>query len=292
MKRLIVESKNDKAFVEALLLHLEPNNEVIAKNIVHALDKEGNGTSRGLSKSLLEKTLRDTLDEISLNPANGDIQIGILIDADREKNGAGIQNRLIFVNEVMNEVFGENPNFIQPCVCKNDFKTITVETPDTFETITIQIGCHFVNINGEGELENVLMAIADKDKAFAANCLEAWRNCYTEKLAHIPSNMHITNIDSLDDKQLVKVWQEFFKIYDVFLEQEFDRWYIQFYHKFDTVKRTKRGNSAIDTDFEFIFLGKENNGKQVAPRYRDMYDFDNKTCNEFQELCGFLKAFL
>ena len=295
MKRIIVESKNDKAFFEGLLKHIAPSSDIDFVNVFDGLEyeKEDGTLVRGLSQSSLQKALGRA--KVMIENKRSTIQIGILIDADKTNIGpkgmlGGIENRLQSVNEAVKAVFGVSPNFTKMCCAKSDFKTISVET-DTFETIDIEIACHFVNVNGEGELETLLRAIAYKDKAFAANCLDAWRKCYTEKLPEIASNYHIKNIENFDEKELGKIWIEFYETYDALLEQDLDRWWVQFYHKFDTIQHNKRGNSGINTDFEFIFIGKENNGKFVEERGSTIYNY-NSPLPEFQALCNFLKAFL
>lgn len=294
MKYLIVESKNDKFFFQGLLQYLaqQEKTEVDIFEMLASLEytNDAGKEVRGLSMDTLVRALRELL---PIKTAQ--IQIGILIDADKNdigQNGmlGGIENRLKSVNEAVKAVFGESPNFTIVCNSKSDFKTISVET-NTFETIDIEIACHFVNVNGEGELETLLRAIAYKDKAFAANCLDAWRKCYTEKLPEIAENFKIKNIENFDAKELSKMWVQFYETYDALLAKDLDRWWIQFYHKFDTIQHNKRRNSGINTDFEFIFVGKENNGKFVAERGADIYNF-NSELPEFQNLCGFLNAFL
>ena len=295
MKRIIVESKNDKAFFEGLLKHIAPSSDIDFVNVFDGLEyeKEDGTLVRGLSQSSLQKALGRA--KVMIENKRSAIQIGILIDADKTNIGqpgmrGGIENRLQSVNEAVKAVFGVSPNFTEMCCAKSDFKTITVET-NIFATINIEIACHFVNVNGEGELETLLRAIAHKDKAFAANCLDAWRKCYTEKLPEIAENFKIKNIENFDAKELGKIWHEFYKTYDALLEQELDHWKTTFYHKFDTVEHGNRGKCDQNTSYEMIFTGRMNGEQRGAARYAEMYDF-NSPLPEFQALCNFLKAFL
>lgn len=295
MKRIIVESKNDKAFFEGLLKHIAPSSDIDFVNVFDGLEyeKEDGTLVRGLSQSSLQKALGRA--KVMIENKRSTIQIGILIDADKTNIGqkgmlGGIENRLKSVNEAVERVFGVSPNFTIVCNSKSDFKTISVET-DTFETIDIEIGCHFVNVNGEGELETLLRAIAYKDKAFAANCLESWRDCYKNKQNDIPTKFDIKNIENFDAKELGKMWHEFYKTYDALLEQEFNHWRTTFYHKFDTVEYGNRGKSDQNTSYEMIFTGRMNGEERGQARYPEMYNFDSKL-PEFQALSNFLKAFL
>ncbi len=295
MKRIIVESKNDKSFFEGLLNHIAPSSTINFVNIFDGLEfeKEDGTFARGLSQINLQKAL-ERAKVMAENSANT-VQIGILIDADKNNTGqkdmlGGIENRLQSVNKAIETVFGSKPNFTAMCCSKADFKTIIVET-STFETIDIEIGCHFTNVNGEGELETLLRTIAYQNKAFVANCLEAWRECYTGKMSEIPAKYHIKNLENLDAKESAKIWHEFYKIYDAFLEKEFDHWWTTFYHKFDTVEHRNRGKSDQNTSYEMIFTGRMNGEQGGAARYAEMYNF-NSELPEFKALCGFLNSFL
>ncbi|MFM2026329.1 MAG: hypothetical protein DWQ51_15410 [Microcystis wesenbergii TW10] len=56
-----------------------------------------------------------------------------------------------------------------------------------------QIGCHFLHVNEQGELETVLREIKTQDSPHA-DCVEAWRFCLAQK-----------NID-INRKKIDKLW--------------------------------------------------------------------------------------
>lgn len=161
MNTLIVESKNDKEFIEALLedIHLE-NTTVDAPSC--AIDDYS--CMNGLNKKKLVEHLKEKIDEIQKLTIQ---KIGVLIDQDQETKAA----RLAFVSEAATEAFG-----VQVVLDDiNSFKTIYLDEDTSFELI-----CHFTNIDEQGELETVLKKIATKE-AIYADCLETWKSCIETK---------------------------------------------------------------------------------------------------------------
>ena len=138
---LIVESENDKFFIEALITHISANIE-IGQPICAIDEYECLG---GMSK--LEERLRALTHRI----IKGEIdRVGIIFDADSvgiEKRTEEIQEKIYLV---MNDLAIENRNVV--------------------------FDCYVQNKNGNGELETVLKAIKSKD-ATVADCLESWQEC-------------------------------------------------------------------------------------------------------------------
>ena len=151
VNKLIVESHNDKIFIETLKSILNIDNLEISQPLCSidefiCLDGLGN----------LEKKLKDIkLDELD--------KLGILIDADE----VGIEKRISEINKILKkldiDIVFENINEFQKD-SKND----------------IEIACHILNIDDKGSLDNVLKTIA-KEKSDYADCLKAWKKCLEEK---------------------------------------------------------------------------------------------------------------
>lgn len=151
MNKLIVESHNDKIFIETLKSILNIDNLEISQPLCSidefiCLDGLGN----------LEKKLKDIkLDELD--------KLGILIDADE----VGIEKRISEINKILKkldiDIVFENINEFQKD-SKND----------------IEIACHILNIDDKGSLDNVLKTIA-KEKSDYADCLKAWKKCLEDK---------------------------------------------------------------------------------------------------------------
>jgi hypothetical protein len=151
VNKLIVESHNDKIFIEKLTNILNIDNLEISQPLCSidefiCLDGLGN----------LEKKLNDMkIDELD--------RLGILLDADE----AGVKKRISEINAIFKKVGIEielkNTNEFQKDT-KND----------------IEIACHILNINDKGSLDHILKTIA-KEKSEYADCLEAWKKCLEEK---------------------------------------------------------------------------------------------------------------
>lgn len=151
MNKLIVESKNDKFFIERLIKILNLQNIEVSEPICLideciCLDGLGN----------LEKKLRDEkLDSIN--------KIGILLDADNE----GVSKRIDEINKILKNL---DINIV--------FENINELKKD--EKKDIEIACHILNIKDKGSLDNILKAIA-KSPSNYADCLESWKKCLEEK---------------------------------------------------------------------------------------------------------------
>lgn len=171
---LIVESQNDRFFIERLKQEHSANFEVDAPicciSEYECLD--------GLSKTRLEKKLQEIKVDID---KRGLDKIGILLDADNK----GIDARVNLINNAIK------------CI-DSDLNILNVNTWYKSATLDIEISCHILNINGNGELDTVLKAIKSHDSTYA-DCLDAWRSCV------VHNNKEITDKDF--DKFWVAVYQ-------------------------------------------------------------------------------------
>jgi hypothetical protein len=138
---LIVESENDKYFIEGLIKHITLDIE-IGEPICQIDEYTCLG---GIGK--LEERLRALTHRI----IQGEIeQVGIIFDADK----VGIEERTRKIQEKID--------------------LIKEELPD--ECCDIKFDIYIQNYDGEGELETILKAIKSED-SIVADCLEAWQNC-------------------------------------------------------------------------------------------------------------------
>jgi len=157
---LIVESKNDKDFVEALIRHIDLEDTNVSEPICQIDDFECMG---GLNPTKLKDALRDKREDV----IKGKIQrIGILIDQDKETTA----QRLKLVSDCAAKAFGVSVRLN----AINTFETIE------FDDTSVELVCHFTNVDEEGELETVLKAIKNQDAVYA-DCLEAWKQCLESK---------------------------------------------------------------------------------------------------------------
>ena len=156
--RLIVESKNDKYFIQALVKYLNISNLEISEINITEFDYL---TLEGLSISSLERELKT----IEADAQKSSIKkIGIILDADNSQT-----TNLAFINKAIIKIFSQN----QQKQIEEVSKFISINSPTIGD---IQIACYFININGNGELETLLKVIKSQDSSYA-DCLEAWQDC-------------------------------------------------------------------------------------------------------------------
>jgi hypothetical protein len=180
---LIVESQNDKFFIERLKQEITANFEVDVPicciSEYECLD--------GLSQTRLEKKLQEIKVDIDKRGLN---RIGILLDADDK----GIKKRINLINESVKSIDCE----------------LTLSAVNTWyksELLDIEISCHILKVDGSGELETVLKAIKSDDSTFA-DCLDAWRDCVTH------------HDKEITDKDFDKFWVNIYQRYDCCSKKE------------------------------------------------------------------------
>lgn len=161
MNNLIVESHNDKIFIEKILKILNLQNIEVSEPLCTideciCLDGLGN----------LEKKLR----ELKLDSIN---KLGILIDADE----VGIEKRISEINKILKKLD-----------ISIELKNINEFQKDSKNDI--EIACHILNIKDKGSLDNILKAIA-KSPSNYADCLESWKKCLEEKKEKVPETVFI-----------------------------------------------------------------------------------------------------
>ena len=236
MNKLIVESKNDKAFVEALVKHINAHAEI--NEILSSVD-EIEELGVGLSEMRLTQKIEDVLDEVR---KKGVDKIGILIDLDTKT----FQERFDLVNNCLkialkNKGFNENTEGVAAI---NTFLNIEID-----DSTTVELACHFTNVDGQGELETVLKRIKNQESTFA-DCLNQWRLCLTE------------NQKNISDK-------------------EFDKFWVSNYIRFDTCSnqdRTQAGRKCSMQNFDYVLENKEN-----------IFDFNHNSLDEMRTFLNLFK---
>jgi hypothetical protein len=155
--RLIVESKNDKFFIQSIVNYLNIINvDVLEINVTENdyLDLDG------LSVASLERELKTIEADAQKSYVN---KVGIILDADDSQ----LKN-LNKINEAIIKVFPQNQK-LERISHFVPIHSINLEDP-------IQIACYFVNVSGVGELETLLKEIKAKDSTYA-DCLSSWQVC-------------------------------------------------------------------------------------------------------------------
>ena len=170
MNRIIVESKNDKAFVSALVSNRNiQNTEVDApisvdENSYVLLD---GSDPNPVKPTLLIKKLKEIKTDIR---KIGISNIGIILDIDN----ASHDRRFLAVNNAIKEAFKKE---------YDSFTEVNEECrlfPMQFGADLINFACYFTNIEESGDLETLLRSIAVGETDFA-DCLESWKTCIESK---------------------------------------------------------------------------------------------------------------
>ena len=181
---LIVESNNDKTFIEALLGHIN-NIDLTVDTPICNIDEYK--SLDGLS----EASLKSKLTELSIQIEKDGIEkIGILLDADDD----GIEAKITIINSALDSVGAG----------------LTVEETNKWyrsDGLEVDVACHVLNLDGAGELETVLKSIKCHDSAYA-DCLSSWRECL-----HVSGN-------EINDKTFDKFWVNIYQRYDCCNKEE------------------------------------------------------------------------
>jgi hypothetical protein len=178
---LIVESKNDKHFFQAIICKLNLDIEITTPILIADEDYR---EMHGLSKEKLKQVLRNLAASIQ----RGEIEkVGVIIDIDNYQE----IERISFVNECMQEVFSKSELISEV----NKFINLNVDD------LNVQLACYFTNLDGKGELETVLKAIKQKE-SIHADCLESWKDCL------------ISNGKTIKDKDFDKFWVSIYVRFD------------------------------------------------------------------------------
>lgn len=190
---LVVESENDKFFIEALISHMNINTvEVYEGAVCNIDDFECLG---GLSSPKLTTVLNAVKLKVKKNVVG---KIGIIIDKDDKTD----EERLQLVNFSIKDSFGfEN-------ALKNigEFSQVPIDDKQN-----VDVAAYFTNVAGKGELETVLKTIKSQTSTYA-DCLQNWQECLKKH--------KINNSLGLKDKDFDKFWVQVYMRYDTCSKEE------------------------------------------------------------------------
>lgn len=183
---LIVESENDKYFIEALINYMKISNIKVSNGTICRIDDYE--CMEGLSETKLTEVFNAAVNQAK---KKGVKRLGIVIDQDDKS----IAERIGLVNKVIaNSLNIEN-------VLQDTGKLYSIP----FNNRKIDIGLCLTNVNGKGELETVLKAIKIGTSIYA-DCLKSWQDCLVKN--------GINGSKGIKQKDFDKFWVQVFIRFD------------------------------------------------------------------------------
>lgn len=173
---LVVESDNDKYFIEALIGYLNLTDVEVGSPICNIDDFECLDGISHLKSRLIR--LKSQLDKAEID------KLGIILDA----NKVGIHTRVKLINDSLRNICSD--------ISLDSTNTLVISAE-----LDIQIACHIINVDGAGELETLMKVIKSKQSTYA-DCLDGWRKCLKE------------NGKAIGDKHFDKFWVSIYHRYD------------------------------------------------------------------------------
>lgn len=256
MNILIVESENDQYFVQALINHLNLQEKVKVDEPISTEFERLGGIQEDGTNLIIK--LNDIKTEIF---KKGIEKIGIILDIDKKQEAERIQ----LVNNSLQNVFGAEIPLLSSV---NEFVTIQLD-----EDLSVNIACYFTNVDGKGELEDLLKVIAKEDSTFADCLQDGWIKCAESKGKKIEGKERDTTGVDISQKELTKLW-------------------VDFYKRYDTLKRKKRNEDT--TSFRSIFLGEVMDKrigelKHIPERGSKIFDFDAEILTEIRNFLALFR---
>ena len=175
---LIVESDNDKYFVESLKQHI---NSIVLDVDSPVCSIDDYECLSGISLKKLTSKLHELKVKIE---KQGIEKVGILLDADKE----GVDKKIELINDAL-----ESSGY--------DVNIETVNKWQKCNVLDVLVSCHILNIEGKGELETMLKTIKKNDSPHA-DCLNSWKEC-------LENNGH-----SISTKNFDKFWVSIYQRFD------------------------------------------------------------------------------
>jgi hypothetical protein len=249
---ILVEDANDALIFKAIVAQMKQENTEVTSTFLNAdselVEYEKIGTAPNPEKptALIAKfkVLRNDF-------YNGKYaKLGIIFDMDTFNK----EQRISMINLALKNAYPDaHFSDIQDI---NEFNEILFEKGTSSE-LQIKLACHFINVGGAGELEDLLRKIKNKDSHFADCLYESWAVCFESKgkvLSDDATNKNITN------KEMKKLWVDFYKRFDII---------------------PKKGDRNE----------KNTNWEQFLKDYPTAFDLANDSVTELQELKHFLSLF-
>ncbi|MBX7241216.1 MAG: hypothetical protein K1X92_05650 [Bacteroidia bacterium] len=180
--RIIVESNNDQYFFDALIRFLEKDNCEIQST---EIDWEVQSAEESIEKPTgLKRAILSTFNDITKGKYD---KIGIIWDLDTLTK----EERIRQFNNAFRLADAESSYSVQftEMTETNQFVSVVINE------VSVDVACHLVNLDGKGEIEDILKAIKTQDSPIA-DCVD--------KL--LPECLNANHEKELREKDLVKLW--------------------------------------------------------------------------------------
>ena len=208
--------------------------------------------------SLDEKKLTTQITNALTDISRGVSKIGVILDMDDSTK----ESRIGLINRCLEKSFSDSgyPKIDALLTEKNQFITCQID-----DYLTVSISCFFTNVDGKGELETVLKEISSQPSIFADCLYEGWLRCLNDKNKKYGKKGEPCDIS---DKEILKLW-------------------VDFYKRFDTLKRTDRDQK--NTDWKGIMIGITKEGETLSrARGNEIFNMNHEKLNDIKE---FLRMF-
>lgn len=193
---LIVESENDKYFFDAVINHLNLQKDIAVEDWKLNFETEETVESSEICINAYEciggtGNLKETLNTLKNKIIKDEVEkIGIIFDQDKHT----VDERLAQINAVIRDVFGQSSEQLESV---NNFIELNADEDTHFK-----LACYLMNLNGQGELDDILKEITTSDSPHA-DCLDSWVDC-----------LKTTKEIEFKPKDLLKEWIRVYVRYD------------------------------------------------------------------------------
>ncbi len=208
--------------------------------------------------SLDEKKLTTQITNALTDISRGVSKIGVILDMDDSTK----ESRIGLINRCLEKSFSDSGYPKIDALLTETNKFIACQIDDY---LTVSISCFFTNVDGKGELETVLKEISSQPSIFADCLYEGWLRCLNDKNKKYGKKGEPCDIS---DKEILKLW-------------------VDFYKRFDTLKRTDRDQK--NTDWKGIMIGITKEGETLSrARGNEIFNMNHEKLNDIKE---FLRMF-
>lgn len=188
---IIVEDDSDKFIYSALIKHLGLNHQIDIQESPEIDWKIVQDEANSDKPTALISALKSLSNDFSKEKYN---RVGIIRDLDNKTQDEKLQ----LVNTALQNAYSG----IFEAISVDTLTKLFFSQNSTQDKLAIEFSCHFVGLDGKGEIEDILKAIKTQDSPIA-DCVDK----------HLPLCLKLTD-EEIRDKELVKLWFNNYQRYD------------------------------------------------------------------------------